>query len=987
MRAALQSDYTAACLGATEVGRAARVVIRGVTVQSGAPFELRRDTLLERVERVQPRLVALIAPAGFGKSTLARQMIADKRAAICDVSGVHDDLDLARRLLPALASETPEQTQALTQRELMLGDGGMSAHDRVNLALENWKAPAGDTVFVFENSEHVARSIPAREFFARLLAHRPEGRQIVVCSREPLRVHLTRFAAPHEILTLRAQDLAFDRVELARLFQNGEPDPGLIPRIERVSQGWPIAVFLLKRFANEGRIEQLLERLNDVAFDELHDYLADQVLASLDPELLDALFACACIPHVTLTDLHAVLDDETAVQRLGDFAKESPFLMRAPDGSYSVHPLLASLLTEYREQARDELLDRAARAHANARRFQRAAELHLARGDQGAAAHALGQHEVIRDHAPSMGYARVLASLDRSLLHRYPRLWGVTALMRMFCIDTEELLDEAESIWRTLAPDVTPLERYYVLVFRILFMSYIGLLEEAEELLARFATENGVGEEPGSFFEGYVFYLRGLMRARSGRLTQAEHDLTLALPLVGSMDVMSSGTLLALGADIARVRGEFALSRQFVDRAIEGARRSGLYNFLAFDLAEAAFGAWLRGDDADFGRYGAELDRVVHLNGVRGFAFFAAAVRGRLEEPADSDLLKWVACGRIIMAATTPDVKIAVRHARGAVTAARQYRAPFMEALALITLATFEDLEFEAHMGEALACAGRCEAPAFVQAVDAAAQRRGDCGMLQAFVSRLQLERVERVPALEVQILSGTVSCEGRPVALSEREHALLIALALHREIVARSRLADMLWPDLDAYAGRNSLSVCMHRLRQHLGNDHTIVRSKEGYALGDEVRVDLWDLDRVAGVLRSRPALSEADRRIFEDAYEKLRVRRPERMMQWEWFVATERHIRELRMEVAHRLASDALAHGSARRAIELALEMIGYDPCDEAGRQIAITGYLAAGDRSAALRQYRQYRQTLLEELQCEPSEDIKRLVGFSTLTPVTT
>lgn len=949
---------------------------------TGASFhEIRRDALLERLDRVQPRIVALIAPAGFGKSTLARQLIAGREGAvICDAGGIVDDLDLARRLVPALATEVPARTQALTQRELMLGDGGTSVAERVNLALEAWKAPVAGTTLVFENAEYIARNPSAREFFARLLTQRPEGRHIVICSRESLRVHLTRFAAPHEILTLRAEDLAFDRAEVGTLFGGHAYEPAMLARIMQLSQGWPIAVFLLKRFANEGRIETLLESLDDVAFEELHDYLADQVLASLDPSLVEALFVCACIRAAKVEDLQAALDDDAAVRALADFAKESPFLARTPEGAFQIHPLLASLLLEHHEDRRGEVLARTADVHANEKRFQRAAELHLARGDQAAAAHALGQHEVIRDHAPSMEYARILASLDRTLVQRYPRLWAVTAMLRMFCIDTEELLDEAESLWRTVAPHVTPLERYYILAFRVLLMSYIGLLDEALEILERFAGENGLGDEPKNYFEGYVFYLLGLLRARQGHINRAERDLTIALPLVGTMDIMAAGTLRALGADVARIRGEFPIARQFVDRAIESARRSGLWNFVALDLAEGAFGAWFSGDDAAFVRYSAELEDVVQRNGIRGFGYFTAVARGRGEEPGDVDLLAWVACGRMIAAASAADAGQALKHARGAVASAKQYRAPFIESLALIALAVFDDAQFDVHAGEALQRARQCETAAFTSAVEAIAARRMDYGMLNAFMARLQRERIERVPLLEVGLTDGSVRCAGRAIALSEREHALLAALSVRREIVPRGRLADWLWPDLDDYAGRNALSVCLHRLRAHLGNDEAIVRRKDGYALHDEVRVDLWDIDRIIASLRSRPVLAESERSLLESIYDKVRSRRPERMLQWEWFETTERRISELRLEVAQRLATDALSHANHRRALELAEEMIGYDPCDEAARQIAITAHLATGDRGAAMRQYRQYRDTLLAELHCEPSDSIKALVGAS-------
>ena len=53
------------------------------------------------------------------------------------------------------------------------------------------------------------------------------------------------------------------------------------------------------------------------------------------------------------------------------------------------------------------------------------------------------------------------------------------------------------------------------------------------------------------------------------------------------------------------------------------------------------------------------------------------------------------------------------------------------------------------------------------------------------------------------------------------------------------------------------------------------------------------------------------------------------------------------------------------------------------EPAREIAIRAHLLAGETSAAMRHYRQYRETLLAELQCEPSEHIQSLVGLAVST----
>jgi DNA-binding SARP family transcriptional activator len=939
--------------------------------------EIRRDGLLGRLERVRPSLVALVAPAGFGKTTLARQLLGANKSAVCDCTGVNDDLDLARRLIPALAAESPARTQVLTRRELMLGDGGTSVAERVRLALEAWSEPTGGSTLIFENAEHLIQAPAARDFFVRLLAHRPADRTIVICSRESLRIHLTRFAAPHEIMVLRATDLAFAREEIARIFGSDIQSDAMLDRILAVTQGWPIAVFLVKRFAAEGRLERLLARLDDVAFEELHDYLVDQVLSSLSPRMVEALFAAACIPSATLSDVSAALKDSAVSDDLAEFAKESPFVGRHGD-SLAVHPLLASLLLEHRESKRDTLLRALAELYEQRGEFVRAAELQIARGDHAAAAHSLGQHEVIMDNSPSMEYARVLTQLERSLVRKYPRLWGVTTLLRIFFVDTEEGLEEAEALWRTLPAETPPVERFYIFCFRILFMSYLGMFEEAYELVCRFARESGIGEEPQSMLGGAVFYLRALMTARLGHLNEAEHDLMAALPYVQVFDVMASGTLLTLGADVARARGERALERQFIERALEHARRSSLPNFVAFDLAEAVVGAWLAGETEAMTRSAIELEAIVERVGVRGFAFVAGAARGRTPEPTSFDLLKFVALGRLIMAANAPEAQDAIRYARSALVAAEQHRAPFAECLAALAVALLDEAHAQPMFVRALECAARIESPALAEAVESLVQRRNSHGMLTAFVATFTRERRHRAPALEVEVFSGSVRSNGGTVQLSGRELELLIALSIRREVVTRARLADLLWPELEEYAARNALSVCLHRLRTHLGEDETIVRSEEGYRLCDDATVDLWEAERIVNEMRSKRALTDGERDELCDVYRRLCATRSPRMQGWEWFAPIERRIAELRLDAAMVLASDALQRGEGQAALSYADAMIAYDPCDEPAREVAIRAHLQMGDRPAAMRHLRQYQKTLQAELQCDPSPALLALIG---------
>jgi DNA-binding SARP family transcriptional activator len=84
----------------------------------------------------------------------------------------------------------------------------------------------------------------------------------------------------------------------------------------------------------------------------------------------------------------------------------------------------------------------------------------------------------------------------------------------------------------------------------------------------------------------------------------------------------------------------------------------------------------------------------------------------------------------------------------------------------------------------------------------------------------------------------------GKSVELPEKERALLFTVAQSKGLIAGDVLADSLWPDSDGDAARNSLSVCLHRLRRHAGDARIVQHIGQGYALHPGADVDLWKLE-----------------------------------------------------------------------------------------------------------------------------------------------
>ncbi len=915
-----------------------------------------RVPLRDRLERLRPALVVLTAPAGYGKTALIRSMYgSDPATRLCDCDGLRDDLDLARRLIPEIHDQ--------------LSDGGHSVAERIALALDYLATNPPERI-VFDRARFISLHPEALELLTQLLEHRPAGTTIVLAAREALPLRLTRFAAPHEIVVLRAADLAFDRDEQRTLFAPYVSDGAALERIARISEGWPIAVFLLQRFAREGRLEKLLHRLDDVAFGELHDYLVDEVLSLCDSPTLHALFACAAMPHATDADVRDAFPDALNGNALADFAKESPFLRRDSEGRYRVHPLVAAAVLEHQEERKRLLVAQLALAREAEGDYVRATELYIANRDCDAAASALARYDIFSGPRLPQRYMRLLTRFDSSQIIRFPQLFGIHGLLRIFREPPQALFDEAESLWRTISPRAGPNERYPLFVLRMHLLVYLG-----EHARARAELQEAIGRVAGSNSEMPLLAMRALVRARSGELSAASADIDRALPGIMAGDAMAAALYVTLAGEVARVHGD-RMELQFLERALARARESGVDNAQALVVAHMLVAGWLSGDDARARSAAEELDTYA-TSGISGFAYLAGAMLQRDVAPSPTDLPESVVYAYLIEVAHSLDERRRQELARAAFERAASLGHAFLQVLTAVALALVDEAAFEEYAASAAHCAGLIDSEELRAAVSQFAERRLECGMLSPFVARMSRGGEDVVPPIEVSLASGRVRVDGVPIAIAGRELELLLAIALRREPSSRARVASLLWPDLDEAAARNVFSVCLHRLRSRLPRRDAIERDGEGYRLHAHAFVDLWELDRAFGAAQKRASLTERDRAYLERMWRFVAGDESTRVDEWEWFEPTSRHLREARTELAHVLGVDALERNDAATALQYSKAALETDGCDERAVEIGIRAHLIGGDRAAAMRLFRQYRIALAAELGAEPSPSLSALV----------
>ena len=910
-------------------------------------MELSRDRIVRRVAEAAPRLVILRAPAGFGKTVLARQLA---------------------RSYPSHARIDAAVDRGTTEFETLFA--AVSAH----------LADAG-ALLVVDNVDGAKATTVSR--LARLLASTAPSTTIALCSRRATEFPASKVAAPHRILTLRWRDIAFDRAEIGRCMPPGSVSDASLGLVERATLGWPVAVLLMRRLAAEGSLDGVLARLDDAALGDVHAYLADEMLGALSANERSVVLTCAAIEKASADDVASALGMASIDGALGRVLEAMPFVERSDDGAYVVHPLLRAAVVRRYPHRCTKLATAAAAGLERRQRYVRAAQIYGQLGQRDAMARAICADNARPNRRQSQDCSSLVASLDTETLTKHTVLRGLTTYAKRFRVDPHRLRDETEAVWNDLPQD-TPFETRCNIggpLARIMYET--GRFESAERLLRGLEREvGGIPDVPRTSGEAYVARTLACVLARSGRLSEADGYFRRGYFVLAGAEMVESRYAIER-AIIERLHGRRNEERRFADRAIELAVEQNASVHIACALGEAAFGAWLAGEDERCNAYVDRLAERADADGMRGFAHFCAAHSpARSVEPNGTEQPNWLACAHVIAAAATEGAA-RVAHAEAAKDAADQSNDLFLRVIADVTLAQSAPERRNDQLLDALIVAGRIDAPGPQQAVAALLADERDLGLLGALVGRLRRAQPAAAEPMRIEILTRSVRRAGTRIELRERELALLVALARQRRAYTRSEIVDALWADLDETSARDALNTCLYRVRRRLGEDVVLWSRDEGYRLQEHVRVDLRELEQWIGALR-RDELQRHEHAILRGAYARLRDAHLEASERWEWLEPVVARVRHLRLQAADLLGRDALRRIDHAEALRIARELLDADPCDEAACELAIRAHLGFGDRTAAAREFRQYRDVLRRQMDAEPSAELAHLAfGGRTAT----
>jgi ATP/maltotriose-dependent transcriptional regulator MalT len=275
-----------------------------------------------------------LPPAGFGKTTLARQWLVneERRAIWYDCRHTPADVSsLASGIAQAAAGVTGAELGNVLERVRGSPDSAAEAETIAAILSEHLPSWPSGLWLALDDYDVLAGDRPCEDFVERLLA-RSDIRAIVMSRVRPHWASARRVIYG-ELLELNADELAMTSEEALLVFRDLGRDDGnsLAPRAD----GWPAIVGLLAR----GPTVHIRHGA------ALRHFLAEEVCRDLDQDVLDALTILSVVSPFTRSRLKSLVGEDLA-ERVEVASFGRGILIEGNENTLEVHVVLRAFLVE-----------------------------------------------------------------------------------------------------------------------------------------------------------------------------------------------------------------------------------------------------------------------------------------------------------------------------------------------------------------------------------------------------------------------------------------------------------------------------------------------------------------------------------------------------------------------------------------------------------------------------------------------------------------
>jgi LuxR family maltose regulon positive regulatory protein len=520
-----------------------------------------RPRLIERLNEGSNRKLTLIsAPAGFGKSTLVSEWIANCELPAAWLSLDEGDNDLTRFLTYIIAAlQTIESDIGQGTLGFLQSPGPINVEIVLTTLLNEITEISGDLV-LFLDDYHVIESQPIDKAITFLLNHQPTKMHLIIASRIDPSLPLSRLRANGEMTELRADDLRFTPNEVSD-FLNRVMGFDLaiqdISALETRTEGW-IAGLQLAALSMKGLKgnDEIIDFINSFTGSDryIQDYLADEVLRQRPKGTRDFLLQTSILKRLSapLCDTVRFSEAEDSQAILEDLEATNLFIVPLDNERrwYRYHHLFADLLLQRLEQEQSDIVEK---LHIRASAWYEKNNLEIEAFQHAAAANDFDRAaRLIEGGGLPLQYLGAtlalnwLASLPSVMLNSRPSLWVTYASALNFSGQTanaEQKLQAAEEALKCYKQDAGADEETNDIIGHIAAIrSMIGvgqhdldtIIVQSRRALEHLAPNNLQVRTIAGWTLGYAYQLQGDITAAS----QAYNEVLNISPASG--DIIST---------------------------------------------------------------------------------------------------------------------------------------------------------------------------------------------------------------------------------------------------------------------------------------------------------------------------------------------------------------------------------------------------------------------------------------------------------------
>jgi len=582
-------------------------------------------------------VVSVVAPPGFGKTTLLAQWAERGDRAFAWVSVEEPDND-PKVLLSYIAEALSTVAPICDEVFAALASPGSSVPATVVPRLEAAFSGMTSPVVLVLDDVHVLHNRECQAAVSALADHVPPGSHLVLAGRAQPPLRLARLRAEARLTEIGPEDLVLSAEEAASLLHGagvtlGEHEAA---ELHRHTEGWPAALYLAALHLREGGSLPRAAVTFGGANRLVSDYLEAELLSRVSPGQRLFLTRTAVLERLSESLCEAVLEAPGSGATLAELSRSNLLLvpLGGQDGWYRYHHLFRDMLLAGLHRAEPEMVPvlrrRAADWCVRNGLPEEALEYSIAAGDAGAAARLMQELAVpARRQGRAVTLQRWFRWLDgHGAIEDYPAAAALGALIFSWTGRPGEADRWADAAERRTAPEASgpgDSAGAWAALLRA-FMCRHGVARmraDAQEAARRFAAEGIV--TPGAAL------LLGIAQILSGDLKTGDATLADAVRIgegTGAHEVTAAA--LSERSLVAATRAHWTRADALAGQAHDLLRQAGVTESYVSPLvcAAQARAALRRGDVTETRR------ELVHAQRSRPLLTYAVphvAVQARIE--------------------------------------------------------------------------------------------------------------------------------------------------------------------------------------------------------------------------------------------------------------------------------------------------------------------------------------------------------------------